>query len=328
MKIVIDSAIPFIEGVFEPFSKVVYVAGNKISSSHVNDADALIIRTRTRCNKELLERSSIKHIATATIGYDHIDMEYCHENGITVTTAAGCNARGVLQWVGGALSYLAKKERWRPSQKVLGVVGVGNVGKLVEKYCRKWGFEVVCCDPPRGEVEFVELEELLSKVDIVSFHTPLDSSTFHLLNNHNIKLLKPRATIINTSRGEVIDSQALLDNPIYTTLLDVWEDEPKINEELLKATTISTYHIAGYSLQGKANGTAIVVNSIAQNFGLPIYDWYPDIKRNEEIDIDWDEMQQSITQHIDFEQESSILKSHIEEFEKLRNSYVYREEYF
>lgn len=328
MKIVIDSAIPFIEGVFEPFAEVTYIAGNKICNTSVRDTDALIIRTRTRCNRELLEGSTVKHIATATIGYDHIDRDYCDKNGITVTTAAGCNARGVLQWVSAALAHLSNIEGWQPSDKKLGVVGVGNVGRLIEKYSRMWGFEVICCDPPRGEKGFVELDELLSKVDIVSFHTPLDSTTFHMLNSENIKLLKPNATIINTSRGEVIETKALVENPSHKLFLDVWENEPNINTELLQRALASTPHIAGYSLQGKANGTAIVVNDVAHHFGLDIKNWYPNVERNNGSDIEWNEMKQTITQHFDIERESSILKDSKSEFEQLRNSYNYRKEYF
>lgn len=328
MKIIIDSAIPFIEGVFEPFAEVLYIAGNKINNDSIIDADALIIRTRTRCNKALLEGSTIKHIATATIGYDHIDRTYCQDNGITVTTAAGCNARGVLQWVGAALSHLSKIDGWHPSQKRLGVVGVGNVGRLIEKYGRIWGFEVICCDPPRGEKEFVKLDELLSRVDIVSFHTPLDSSTHHMLNTLNINLLKDDATIINTSRGEVIETQALLENPSHRLLLDVWENEPNIDIDLLKKAVASTPHIAGYSLQGKANGTAMVVNDVARHFGLAIDNWYPDIKRNSGADIEWSEMQETIVQHFDIERESMPLKNDVSKFEELRNNYNYRKEYF
>ncbi len=328
VKIIIDSAIPFIEGVFEPFADVVYIAGNEINRVDVKDADALIVRTRTRCDKNLLEGSTIKHIATATIGYDHIDLDYCAKNGIKVTTAAGCNSRGVLQWVGAALSLLSNVEVWRPQQKVLGVIGVGNVGRLIEEYGRAWGFEVICCDPPRGVEGFLELDELLSKSDIISLHTPLDSTTRHLINTRNIKLLKPHATIINSSRGEVVDSCALLENPSYKLLLDVWESEPNIDATLLERAIVSTPHIAGYSMQGKANGTAIVVSSVAQHFNLPISGWYPDVMRNDGGAITWEQMQHSIVQYLDIERETQQLKSNIEAFEKLRNTYNYREEYF
>lgn len=328
MKIIIDSAIPFINGVFEPYAEVVYVAGHQINSSTVKDADALIIRTRTHCDSTLLDASSVRHIATATIGYDHIDMEYCHKHGIEVSTAAGCNARGVLQWVGAALALLSKRDGWQPSQRRLGVVGVGNVGSLIERYGRLWGFDVVCCDPPRGVEHFVTFEELLREVDIVSLHTPLDKSTYHMLNSQNIGLLRPNATIINTSRGEVIESQALLDNPSHTLLLDVWESEPHIDTTLLSRATIATMHIAGYSAQGKANGTAMVVESIARNFDLPLSGWYPDVERNCGCDIEWERMCDSITQYSDIEGDSNRLKSNNSTFESLRNGYVYREEYF
>ncbi len=328
VKIVIDSAIPFIEGVFEPFAKVVYIAGNKINNTDIIDADALVIRTRTRCNHDLLKNSSVKHIATATIGYDHVDLEYCQKNGIKVTTAAGCNARGVLQWIGAALSLLSKRERWQPEQKTLGIVGVGNVGRLIEEYGKAWGFKVLCCDPPRGVEGYLELDELLSRADIVSLHIPLNSTTHHIINAENIGLLKPHAAIINSSRGEVIESQALLDHPMHPLLLDVWEGEPHINAALLDRAVVSTPHIAGYSLQGKANGTAMVVGSIAKNFNLPIEGWYPDVKRNIGCHIDWCDMQSSVSQYFDIEGESQQLKENIMAFESLRNHYKYREEYF
>ncbi len=331
MKIVIDSAIPFLRGVFEPYAEVCYVAGGSFTSELVKDANALIIRTRTRCNKALLEGSSVSHIATATIGYDHIDLGYCAENGIKVTTAAGCNARGVLQWIGAALTLLSENEGWQPQQRTIGVVGVGNVGSLVAKYCRAWGFEVICCDPPRAEREegFVELEELLPKCDIVTFHTPLTQETHHLLNTHNIKLLKPKSTIINTSRGECVESRALLENKGHKFLLDVWEFEPNIDREILQRSVVSTPHIAGYSMQGKANGSAMSVRSVAEHLSLPIEpNWYPEIERNEGGEIEWSELRKTITQHFDIVRESQLLKESPELFETMRNEYKYRNEYF
>ena len=130
MKVVIDNAIPYIQGVLEPYAEVLYRPGASFSADDVRDADALIIRTRTRCSRELLDSSSVKLIATATIGFDHIDLDYCRRRGIEVVTAAGCNAAGVLQWVSAALAMLAKRDGWQPQQRTLGIVGVGNVGKL------------------------------------------------------------------------------------------------------------------------------------------------------------------------------------------------------
>ena len=163
MKVVIDSAIPFLEGVLEPFAKVEYLASECITADVVADADALIIRTRTRCNRALLEGSKVQFIATATIGFDHIDLDYCKAHNIGVATAAGCNARGVLQWVAAVLVHLSKVQGFEPQQRTLGIVGVGNVGSLVKEYAEEWGFKVICCDPPRQQrenLDFVTLEEL------------------------------------------------------------------------------------------------------------------------------------------------------------------------
>ncbi len=332
MKIIIDKAIPFIDGLFERYAEVVYLGGGEFTPDAVRDADALIIRTRTRCDAALLDDSSVSHIATATIGYDHIDMEYCSNRGIRVTTAKGCNARGVLQWVSAALALLSRREGWQPTQRTLGVVGVGSVGRLIREYAEAWGFRVLCCDPPRKEAEglsdFISIEELLPQVDIVSFHTPLNESSYHLLNTQTIRLLKSTATIINTSRGEVIESQAIAAAPQHRLLFDVWEDEPNIDRELLQRATVATTHIAGYSLQGKANGTTAVVRSVAEHFGLPIDDWYPDVERNEGRNIEWAEMCCTITQHCDIERESELIKQFPELFETFRNSYNYRGEYF
>ncbi len=293
----------------------------------------MIIRTRTLCNEALLAGSTVKHIATATIGYDHIDLEYCRNNNIEVTTAAGCNARGVLQWIGAALVQLSKVQGgWQPTQKRLGVVGVGNVGHLIEEYATEWGFKVICCDPPRAKAErdnrFVEFEELLQSCDIVTFHTPLNDETRHMLNCENIKLLAPDATIINTSRGEVIETEALLQNPRHTLMIDVWEGEPKVDLEIADRALISTPHIAGYSVQGKANGTADVVRDVARQFKLPINNWYPNIKQSSAKPISWEELQQSINKYLDIESQSHIFKTTPELFERLRNTYKYREEYF
>ena len=164
MKVLIDSAIPFLQGVLEPFAEVKYLDGNAFTCDNVKDADALIIRTRTRCNKALLEDSRVQFIATATIGFDHIDLDHCRERNIAVSTSAGCNARGVLQWVSAALATLAEREGFKPEERTIGIVGVGNVGRLIKEYAEHWGFRTICCDPPREEREhlgFRELEEVL-----------------------------------------------------------------------------------------------------------------------------------------------------------------------
>lgn len=331
MKVVIDSAIPYIAGVLEPYAEVVYRAGEQFSSSDVRDADALIIRTRTRCDEALLEGSSVKLIATATIGFDHIDLQYCASQGIEVVTAAGCNAAGVLQWVAATLALLARTQCWQPDQMRLGIVGVGNVGSLVERYARRWGFEVICCDPPRQERErgdFITLEELLSQADIVTLHTPLEDTTRGMINPQTLALMKPSATLINASRGEVAQTEALL-SAEQTLCLDVWEREPNINRELLAKAFVATPHIAGYSAQGKANAAMAVVRAVARRFALPLTEWYPsEVSPAERKDITWEDMCQSVERYCNLPSESAILKSHPAEFEALRNNYNYREEYF
>jgi erythronate-4-phosphate dehydrogenase len=297
----------------------------------VADADLLIIRTRTRCDASLLDSSSVKMIATATIGFDHIDLEYCQKHGIEVVTAQGCNAAGVLQWVAAALALLSRKDGWTPPQRTLGIVGVGHVGRLVEQYARAWGFNVLRCDPPRKEREggdFIPLEELLSRSDIVTLHTPLDHTTHHLINDRTMALMHNDAVLINASRGEVVSTQALLNAP-QRLLIDVWEHEPEINRDLLAKAIVTTPHIAGYSSQGKANATAMVVRAAAKRFSLPLTDWYPEqVRITERQDIDWQTMCLTIQSHCDLEAESQRLKAAPGSFESMRNGYRYREEYF
>lgn len=330
MKVIIDSAIPFIKGVLEPFAEVVYTPGDNFTTELVADADALIIRTRTRCNRELLEGSKVKFIATATIGFDHIDCRYCADNGIEVATAAGCNARGVLQWVAAVLVRLAKRENFTPSQRTLGIVGVGNVGSLVKQYAERWGFKVVCCDPPRQQrenLDFVSLQELVPQVDILTLHTPLDATTRGMINADLLAALRPGATVINASRGEVAQTEALLREDL-TVAVDVWEHEPNIDARLLEKAIVSTPHIAGYSVQGKANATALAVRAVAKYFKLPLTEWYPEGMTGSVLqDIDWQRLIDTIDNYCNLDVESAPLKNG-GDFEALRNGYRLREEYF
>lgn len=331
VKVVVDKAIPYLQGVLEPFAKVEYLDGNNFTRKAVESADALIIRTRTRCNKALLEGSRVQFIATATIGFDHIDLDYCRSRNITVVTSAGCNARGVLQWVAASLSLLAQHEGFRPEERTLGIIGVGNVGKLVKEYAEFWGFRTICSDPPRQErehLDFVSLEEVLNKADIVTLHTPLDSTTRHLINEQNISLLRSNAVLINASRGECVATEATRRNDL-TYITDVWENEPNIDSEYLAKSLVATPHIAGYSAQGKANASAMAVQALARHFDLPLTDWRPaEVEIVAPRLISWEEMCGSISQYCDLRRESEELKSGAHDFELLRNNYRYREEFF
>ncbi|MBQ2240007.1 MAG: 4-phosphoerythronate dehydrogenase [Alistipes sp.] len=331
MKVIIDSAIPYIRGVVEPYAEVVYCKGAEIDSSVVSNADALVVRTRTECGRELLEGSKVQFIATATIGRDHIDQEYCNEAGIAVTSAAGCNARGVLQWVAAALKHIVESEGKRPEEVTLGVVGVGNVGSLVVEYAHHWGFKVLMCDPPRHEREggaFYPIEHIVREADIITLHTPLDASTHHLINSEHLAVMKPNAVIINASRGAVVDNRAVRESG-HRYVFDVWEGEPRLDRNILQHAMLATPHIAGYSQQGKANATAMSINALSHHFDLPLKEW-----RTEEITpttprlIGWEDMCATIDKYCDIVAETEMLKHAPEAFESLRNNYSYREEYF
>lgn len=331
MHITIDSDIPYIRGVLEQYASIEYIRGSEIDADKIRTSDALIIRTRTRCNEKLLKGSNVKVIATATIGTDHIDMEYCHRSGIKVYNAAGCNARGVLQWVSAALRHIVGNDKREPSDYRLGVVGVGNVGSLVAQYARHWGFDVMECDPPRQAREggnFQSLEQLVKECNILTFHTPLDESTHHLLNKSLITQLRPDAIIINASRGAVVDNTAVA-NSSHRYYFDVWENEPNIEPIVLSNSSLATPHVAGYSMQGKANATAMVITAICNHFDLPLKGWYPsNVKRTTPQLISWREMCNTIDQYYPISEESKLLKLNPELFETLRNKYVYRQEYF
>lgn len=331
MRVVIDTAIPYIKGILEPYSEVIYLPAKEITADVVRNADALIIRTRTKCDRSLLDGSAVKFIATATIGTDHIDQDYCATHNIKVCSAPGCNARGVLQWASATLHHITTSDKRQPESYTLGVVGVGNVGSLVSEYAHRWGFRVMECDPPREAREggeFYTIDEIAKVCDIITLHTPLDNTTYHLVNNELISKMRPDAIIINASRGEVVDNRAVAESG-HQYIFDVWESEPNIEQRILKGATLATPHIAGYSVQGKANATAMVVNALSRHFDLPLNNWYPEgVKRTTPRPISWSELCDTITRYCDIEKESLLLKNSPQDFEHMRNSYNYREEYF
>ncbi len=254
MKVIIDRDIPFVGGLLEPYAEVLYQRGELIDARAAADCDAMLIRTRTRCDAALLDSSRVRFIATATIGYDHIDTRYCREHAIEVRRAEGCNARGVLQWVAGALAHLLAADHLTPDRCTLGIVGVGHIGSLVERYARHWGFRVLCCDPPRQAREggdFIPLDELAARADILTFHTPLDDTTRCMVDGRLLSLTRPGAIILNASRGEVVDGRALLASG-RRYVLDVWEHEPHIDRSVLDGALYATTHIAG---QGQCLGS-------------------------------------------------------------------------
>lgn len=288
MKVIVDKNIPFISGVLEQYAEVVHCEGRAITSDIVRGADALIVRTRTQCDRALLEGSSVRFIASATIGFDHIDTKYCEANNIFWTNAAGCNSSSVQQYVAAALFHLADRDRFELAGKTIGIVGVGNVGSKVANLCNVIGMRTLLNDPPRerreGSKNFVSLETVIRESDIVTFHVPLNlegvDKTFHMVDENLLSSFLHHQILINSSRGEVVDGDALksaLKNKILTDcVLDVWEHEPEIDRELLGLVGVVTPHIAGYSADGKANGTAMSVQAFSRFFKLDLHEWYPE----------------------------------------------------
>lgn len=278
-KIVIDSAVPYIRGVFEPWFKVEYAPGAAIDAAMVRDAAALVIRTRTKCNAALLEGSAVEVIATATIGMDHIDIPWCDAHGIAAFNAPGCNADAVMEYVFAALNVFEKRAvaAGRASLKgaTLGVIGVGQVGHRVAEMGRKRGFKVLENDPPLQAAgtsrTLVGLDTLLEQSDIVTIHIPLWQQNRNFASAAFFEKIKPGAIFINASRGGIVDEDALLAvrGKLGGVAIDVWKGEPDINPALLEAADIATPHIAGYSVVGKINGTVASVRHVGEHFGIP-----------------------------------------------------------
>ncbi|MBR6457728.1 MAG: 4-phosphoerythronate dehydrogenase [Bacteroidales bacterium] len=323
MKIVCDDKIPFLRGVFEPYAEVVYLPGAAITSSDVRDADALVTRTRTRCDSALLEGSSVRVIASATIGYDHIDTAWCSEHRIEWANAPGCNSGSVAQYISSVLVVLASRFDLDLGNMTLGIVGVGHVGSKVARVAQALGMRVLLNDPPRALAEgsdgFVSLEELIAGSDIIMLHVPLSDSTRYLFDAARIGIMRPDQILINTSRGEVVCGdalkEALRNGLLKAAVLDVWEHEPDIDPELAALVEIATPHIAGYSLDGKAAGTTAAVRVVARALGInELTDWsanLPPAAGNDTYDVTRD---------------SDALKSDLSFFEHLRETYPVRRE--
>ena len=343
MKIIVDKAIPFIQGVFEPYvDEVVYKPGLEIGREDVLDADALVIRTRTRCNEALLSGSKVRLIATATIGTDHIDLDWCHDNDILVRNAAGCNAGGVANYVFSALYGLAARRGIKLDGATLGIVGVGNVGRRVENFARLLGFNVMRNDPPRAEAEgqhgFCSLDELLAASDIVTMHVPLSPGTRGMADESFFMKMKPGAFFVNASRGEVVDEVALKSymDKLGPVILDTWCNEPHPDPELIELVNIATPHIAGYSYQGKQNGTAAAVRAVARFFGISeLFEYFPSVETQDKEAVVLDlrgktqgEIASIIQYNYPIFTDDFMFRMHPEDFERLRSEYNFRREFY
>ena len=335
MKVIIDHKIPYIkEAISRIADEVVFLPGNAFTKEEVKDADALIVRTRTTCNRELLEGSQVKFIATATIGYDHIDTEYCREAGITWTNCPGCNAGSVEQYVHSVLLLLKREKGLDLEKSTIGIVGVGHVGSRVKRMAEGLGMKVLLNDPPRseqGESGFVDLETIARECDVITFHTPLSRegryATFHLVNDEFLLSLKRTPYIINSSRGEVVDTDALLaalaTGKVRDVVIDTWENEPDINQELLDVAFLATPHIAGYSADGKANATRMSLEALCRFFHIEAtFDIIP-----EKVDIHFStDKEEAFLQAYNPKRDSEWLKESPQKFEWFRGNYPIRRE--
>lgn len=346
MKIVVDDKIPFIrEAIARISDNVTYRPGLQIGPADVHDADALIVRTRTKCDAALLEGSKVSFIATATIGYDHLDTEYLKQAHIAWSNCPGCNANSVGQYIRSCLLLLGKEKQVDLAKTTIGLVGVGHVGHAVIDAIRPLGVRILLNDPPQAErlseqglphEEFLSLEELQEECDIISFHTPLIVNgkypTFHLADLQFFQGLKKRPFIINTSRGAVIHNANLLlalqKGWVRDAIIDTWENEPHINLELLQHIYIGTPHVAGYSADGKANATRMALQALCgyfhlpENFRINVPHLPPDMLRYRQLPP-----KELALKLYDPRTDSTRFKSHPELFEELRGNYPLRREF-
>lgn len=280
MRIVADENMALVQEFFGDLGQLSRYSGRQLSSEQVKDADVLLVRSVTEVNAKLLANSRVRFVGSATIGADHLDKAWLDSQNIFMTTAPACNARSVVEYVLTAVATVAQRLAIDPSTKVLGIVGLGNVGFLLATVAQSLGMEVLGCDPfvNHPSIQQCGFEELLASADIVSLHTPLtrqgEYPTYHLFNELTLPSLKPNSILLNTGRGAVIDNQALLSfiehhpEHLAAIVLDVWEGEPLINARLIPHVTLATPHIAGYSLEGRTRGTEQVYQALCQFLAL------------------------------------------------------------
>ena len=333
MTIIVDSHIPNIQGLIEPYAQVEYLEPGDITPDAVKDADALIVRTRTRCDANLLDGSRVRFIGSATIGTDHIDLDYCTAHGITVRNAPGCNAPAVAQWVFCAIdAWMDACNITSADGLTLGIVGVGHIGSIVARWARQLGFDVLLNDPPREDKEgsavvtFSPLDELQRRCDIITFHTPLTRDgawpTWHLCDQAFLDGLTHCRLLIDAARGAIVDNAALL-GWHGDVALDCWENEPNVSRDLLDKAIVATPHIAGYSREGKQRGTAMMLEALNEFYGwnIPVPTISSPATGAAQVTL------AGIASSYDILADTAALKATPANFESHRNHYPHRPEY-
>jgi erythronate-4-phosphate dehydrogenase len=313
VKIVADIAIPYLAEAVRAGWPNVHICPMKpeeIDHEALLDADVLVVRTRTKVDAALLSGTKVRLVCTATIGYDHIDTTWCEQNGVRWSACPGCNAQAVCDYIEEVLNELSAVSR---QQSVIGIVGVGHVGALVAEMASCRGLQVLLNDPPKGIG--VSLDEIARNSDIITFHTPLDQTTYHLCDANFLSKTRSETLIINAARGGVVDEKALLASG-REFVLDTWEGEPDVNAEAVEKARLATMHIAGYSQEGKKRATEMCLEAISQEFDLPI------------LSID----KKVVSLHADYgdsapgwlRRVSDQLKAQPDRFEQLRKQYKLR----
>ncbi len=352
MNIIVDENISFGKELFSQFGKVILLPGRQITNSTLKNTDVLVVRSITKVNEQLLKNTPVKFVGTATIGTDHIDKEYLKNRNIFFTDAKGCNADAVAEYIFTSIFYLAHKYGIKIRDKVIGIVGVGNIGSRIERLAKAIGLQVLKNDPPiqrkTGSSEYVPLNKIYD-ADIITLHVPLNKEgvdkTVRLFNEDNLKLLPGNVIFMNASRGQVVDNNALLktmDSQDLKTVLDVWETEPDINIGLLDKVEIGTPHIAGYSLEGKVNGTKMIYNSLCkflntESSGNPVLPVVKDSVIEVDTGIEIEELLFKIFNKVyniknDVDRMRSIKSKPVNEragyFDLLRKNYPLRREFY
>jgi len=333
MRIVVDSAIPYIRGVLEPFAEVDYVAGQAIDANVCKCADALLVRTRTKCSASLLEGSAVRFIGTATIGTDHIDSDYCAERGIVVANAPGCNAWGVVQWVVSILTHINQHASFALTECPVGIVGCGAIGERLARLLEIFHVPILRCDPfleVDAPFRYTSLERIGRECSIITVHTPLTDDgahpTYHLLDGDFFHGLKQKPYILHAARGGVVDDYELYEAARYRHVagyyLDVYEDEPDVAPALLESAKLATPHIAGYSIEGKLAATKAIVKALSDFFGWQIAE--PTLETTEKKPFIVGHSLSDLARTYDVVRDSRALKSAPQQLEQLRTQYVFR----
>ena len=333
MKLMIDDAVWGFDQIFSEFGEVVTLPGRQISNESLQDCDALIVRSRTRVDEELLRNSKIQFVGSTVAGLDHIDQPYLEDNAITLSSAQGCNSNAVAEYVISAIANLSHDYNFKLSDRTLGIIGVGNVGRRLDFKAKQLGIKTLLNDPPResreGSENFVSLEEALG-ADIVTFHTPLTFSgiysTHNLLNSHNFNHIKKDAIIINAARGGIINELIWEITPTKANIIDCWENEPNINPTLQKSAYWATPHIAGHSIDAKFMGSFMIYKDLCKYIKKPLNDNIEHLINPELRIIRENNLHETLNSIYSFQADDKVIQD-ISNFEDYRRNYPERYEW-